>query len=417
MKRFFLAALAVLFAAATVSAQQLPNPSFRGANFFGPFKVEHPTAATGSLLGPDGLNIIPFGTYRGLTYLHSAPGSHSGNGLAGFTSAVTGDGSTVFGPSAADVAGLFSATKNNHLSSAIEGEMLSLYGIANQGQKGDAAVLLGATTKVRAGAGDTGGALGYELRAATVDPANTIINAVHTYAPYMAPTSDMSGGGGYGTYVESFNGTNYTAFQAGNYLPADAATGWKNILSATTDRTSANTFFNVRGTKGLTGSQQPGDITIGTGVNALTLRNNLGILQVRNDTDTASLMEINKTGAFGIPQDPAWASYTPTITCGTGTPTATSATGHFKGIGKITLVRLAITITTAGTCGSSVNATLPANVQFGQVLFGRGGASPKMLMASTSGTGTANIFITDYNNGFVGASGDVLIINGSYASQ
>jgi len=316
------------------------------------------------------------------------------------------------------MAGFYSAMKDNYLSSTVEGEFLGLYSIATQGRKGDTASLLGVGTKVKSGtADDTGGALGYELRAAMVDPSGGVLNAIHSYAPYLPPTVDMSGGGGYGSYVESFNGVNYTAFQAGGYLPADAATGWKNVLSATTDRTSANTFFNIRGTKGLAGSQQPGDITIGNGVNALTIRNNLGILQLRNDTDTASLMEINKTGAFNFPQDPAWTSYTPTVTCGTGAPTAASATGRFKGIGKSIFVRIAITLTTIGTCGSSVNATLPANVAVGTVLFGRGGAAPKMLMASTGGTGTANLFITDYNNAFVGASGDVLIINGTYESQ
>lgn len=416
MKRFFLAAFAVLFTAATVAAQQLPYPSLRGADFYGPFKVEHPGATTGVLMGPDGLNIIPFGSYRGLSYLHSSPGSHPANGLSGFTSAVTADGSGTFGPSAADVAGIFSTTKNNYLSSSVEGEMLGIYGIVNQGQKGDASVLLGATTKTRAGAGDTGGALGYELRAAAVDPSSNILNAVHSYSPYIAPVSDMGGGGGYGSYVESFNGTNFSAFQAGSYLPADAATGWKNIITATTDRTAANIFFRVRGSK-VTGVEQPGDIVTGTSTNKKTIRNNLGFLQVRNSADSATLLEVSDAGAVDFPSDPAWATYTPTLACGSGTLTSASASGRFKGLGKTVHVRIAVTITTLGTCASSLNVSLPATVVASNIFYGRSSVTPRMLMGSSGGVGSSTVFVTDYNNGFPFASGDTVIINGTYEKQ
>lgn len=65
------------------------------------------------------------------------------------------------------------------------------------------------------------------------------------------------------------------------------------------------------------------------------------------------------TGINGVNQNAAWTSYSPTITSGAGTITASSATGRYKQIGKTVIVEVDVTITTAGTGASTLRASLP----------------------------------------------------------
>jgi hypothetical protein len=56
----------------------------------------------------------------------------------------------------------------------------------------------------------------------------------------------------------------------------------------------------------------------------------------------------------------AWSTYTPTITTGTGSITTLGTVGgRYKQIGKTVFVKVKVGITTNGTGGGSVQATLP----------------------------------------------------------
>lgn len=55
----------------------------------------------------------------------------------------------------------------------------------------------------------------------------------------------------------------------------------------------------------------------------------------------------------------AFTSYTPTISSGGGTFTTASVVGKYKRIGKICVVKIAATITTAGTATGTVTVTMP----------------------------------------------------------
>ncbi len=365
------------------------------------------------LLGPDGENAIPFGSFRAQDHVHAIAGPHRGGAYVGFSRTMTATGSGVFGPANADVSILFSARKQNYLTSKIEGEVLTQYLINEQGRKGDAATLLASTSKVKTGtSGDTGGALGYEFRAAFVDSSGAVLSSVHSYGPYMAPTNDMSGGAGYGSYVESFDGTNFSAFTAGAYLNSNPSTGWRNVLVATADRTSANTYFRVRGSKGLEGTQKPGDIVIGSS-QPKTIRNNSGVLQIRNAADSATLLEVSEAGAFGLPSDPPWATYSPSVTCGAGTIGKVKTSGAFKGFGTTVHVRVEASIEELGSCSERITISLPAPAKAPQTFAGSSMASKKMLQGLTEPNST-QLQILDYSGAFPVGTTDKIILNGTF---
>ncbi|NVD39785.1 hypothetical protein HT585_13025 [Ensifer sp. HO-A22] len=372
-----------------------------------------PLRAKGALIGPDGRNAISFGSFRAREHRDTISGPRGGGAYVGFAKTMTAPGSHLFGPANADVTTLFSVRKEHYLTSNIEGEVLTQFLVNEQGRKGDAATVLASTSKVKTGTSeDTGGALGYEFRAAFVDPSGSVLNAVHSYGPYMAPTTDMSGGGGYGSYVESFDGTNFAAFTAGAYLQSDASTGWKNAFLATADRTTGNAYFRVRGTAALERGQQPGDVVIGSSA-PKTIRNNGGVLQIRNADDSATLLEISEAGALGLPSDPAWASYTPLITCGTGMIGKADTIGAFKGFGKTIHVRLQVRIDDLASCSGQISVSLPAAAKAAQVFAGSSFVSRKMLQGLAEANST-NLQILDYAGAFPIGSKDEIIVNGTF---
>ncbi|MGA8401464.1 MAG: hypothetical protein WB697_16355 [Stellaceae bacterium] len=69
------------------------------------------------------------------------------------------------------------------------------------------------------------------------------------------------------------------------------------------------------------------------------------------------------TGDTGTP----WTSYTPTLTCNSGSVGSATVSGRYKAIGKTIHVWISVDITSLGTCGGgyfdvSVPTTVPASV-------------------------------------------------------
>lgn len=111
---------------------------------------------------------------------------------------------------------------------------------------------------------------------------------------------------------------------------------------------------------------------------------------------------------------PTWTTYTPTVSCTTGTLTSASATGKYITMGKLTLVQIVITITTVGTAGGNIIATLPNTCAVRTIAVGRENAvSGKMLQAAISNV-SSTVQITNYDNTFAGANGASMYINGFY---
>jgi hypothetical protein len=77
-------------------------------------------------------------------------------------------------------------------------------------------------------------------------------------------------------------------------------------------------------------------------------------------TTSAGAVATTCTKINGIDQTTAWTTYTPTVTCGSGTITTLgTVTGRYKQIGKTVFVEADVAITTVGTCASVLRATLP----------------------------------------------------------
>lgn len=112
----------------------------------------------------------------------------------------------------------------------------------------------------------------------------------------------------------------------------------------------------------------------------------------------------------------AWSAYTPTIGSGTGTLTTTSATGRFNQIGKQVIFEVAITITTNGTGATSITCTLPGGIttKADTVLTGRARAVSGKAITALALAGTSTLSITNYDNTYPAANGEVLVICGIF---
>ncbi len=131
----------------------------------------------------------------------------------------------------------------------------------------------------------------------------------------------------------------------------------------------------------------------------------MSIIQSRKRADLAAV------AVSGIAK--AWTAYTPTITSGTGTLTTTSATGRSLVVGKLAFVQMRIVITTNGTGGGFISATLPNATPASYILAGRENAlTGKMLECHAASV--ANIAIFFYDGTYPGADGAVLLISGCY---
>jgi hypothetical protein len=112
----------------------------------------------------------------------------------------------------------------------------------------------------------------------------------------------------------------------------------------------------------------------------------------------------------------SWTAYTPTVTAGSGSFTAVSATGIYNQLGKTVFFQVAITITTNGTAATSVNATLPFTSVTGPiyVVAGRANAVSFKMLQGKIGSASTTVAIFNYDNTYPGASGETLIVSGVY---
>lgn len=94
-----------------------------------------------------------------------------------------------------------------------------------------------------------------------------------------------------------------------------------------------------------------GDLLAGTAADTLTpltVGGNFAFLSADSSTATGLLWDIS-----------AFTSYTPTLTPGSGAFTSATVAGKYKRIGKVCVVKIVVTITTAGTAAGTINVTLP----------------------------------------------------------
>ena len=151
-----------------------------------------------------------------------------------------------------------------------------------------------------------------------------------------------------------------------------------NLRSCMTDETGTGVLYFQGGDAG-TPSALVGTNISGTGASytagnatklttprAISIGGTTGLTATGVNFDGSAAIAPALTGTLAVANGgtgdtgTAWASYTPTLSCGAGTLTTSSATGAYKQIGKTVFVRFTATITTNGTCATSLNVSLPA---------------------------------------------------------
>jgi hypothetical protein len=112
---------------------------------------------------------------------------------------------------------------------------------------------------------------------------------------------------------------------------------------------------------------------------------------------------------------PAWTAYTPTISALTGTLAAFSASGKYLTIGKQTSIQIEILITTNGTAGVFLLASLPNTATGLAILAGRETAIVGKALTGTVGNmSNTTVLIINYDNTYPGGDGHSLVLSGVY---
>lgn len=115
-----------------------------------------------------------------------------------------------------------------------------------------------------------------------------------------------------------------------------------------------------------------------------------------------------------VPQG-AFTAYTPTVSAESGTFTTVSAQGRYQQTGKRVDFWLQVNVTTVGTAGGAVLASVPVTPASGanyQAAGRDGGVGGKVLQGSVLASG--NLRILTYDAAAPAVSGSVLILSGFY---
>jgi hypothetical protein len=120
-------------------------------------------------------------------------------------------------------------------------------------------------------------------------------------------------------------------------------------------------------------------------------------------------------GTTNLPDDP-WVSYTPTISATVGVVTSASATGFYARRGKIVNVKMNIIITTNGTGGGALGATLPVSTSgsVGAIFVGKERALTGKGIVGFADAGASVVYMQFADGTYCGGDGYVIDISGFY---
>lgn len=116
------------------------------------------------------------------------------------------------------------------------------------------------------------------------------------------------------------------------------------------------------------------------------------------------------------PQDiTSWTTFSPTVTCGSGSISSYTAAGDYRTDQLTTFVSITLTINTIGSCSGVLTITLPTQAKFNAILPASNIATSSAV-AALVGAGNSTIGQVFEYSGTAFASSDILWISGSYAS-
>lgn len=175
----------------------------------------------------------------------------------------------------------------------------------------------------------------------------------------------------------------------------------------------------------LIGPVDPGGSGISIGanvVNTTIANNNLQPIAGANAivSDAAISPSNYIANNMGSTNGSPWHTYTPTFSCGAGTVGGTSGvSGRYRVVGKTVHFLASATITTNGTCATSVRLTLPfaalANTQAPGYRFVTGTGNRQTMGVIGFGTNIASIQL--YDGSYPGVDGAFFSISGTYEMQ
>lgn len=113
-----------------------------------------------------------------------------------------------------------------------------------------------------------------------------------------------------------------------------------------------------------------------------------------------------------------WTTWVPTITSGTGTlTTVTLGFARYQTIGKTVYFSLFFTITDNGTGATDIRVTAPGTVGSAGVCAGRNLGTGAMLQAQIIASGLNQFRIFRYDNAYPVATGNGVVLSGSYETS
>ncbi|MFE1603345.1 hypothetical protein [Methylobacterium sp. ID0610] len=126
----------------------------------------------------------------------------------------------------------------------------------------------------------------------------------------------------------------------------------------------------------------------------------------------------NIPGTFGVVDGQAlgggWTPYTPTISCASGSLTASSANGSYRRMGKTVEVQANLTLTTIGTCSGAITASLPLPVVTRVAFSGVESNNSGVGLVGAAYEASSAVLIKRYDGTSPVAAGAILSVSGSY---
>ena len=155
-------------------------------------------------------------------------------------------------------------------------------------------------------------------------------------------------------------------------------------------------------------------LATGISASANTQDNNADITIADIVGVTTPISDSGVNNGFVFNKGQGWTSYTPTLSCNSGSLTTASATGRYKRLGKTVYVTMVITVTTNGTCATNLLASLPVAGAGAGVFNGAGTAGTNNgFFGIEAGPGYGSLVLFAYNGTYGFGSGYVVYVSGT----